>query len=91
MELAKQMLNSSLHPIEEIAHQCGFSGPTGFSRKFKQEFSCSPSEYRKSVLSERSELWSWKIPLSENCFNQLIQLKKKIDGWQSSLLLSLII
>lgn len=85
MELAKQMLGLSPHSIEEIAHQCGFSGLTGFSRKFKQEFGNSPSEYRKKVLDETTELWSWKIPLSENYFNQLLQLKNK-NIWLAKLL-----
>jgi len=85
MELAKQMLGLSPHSIEEIAHQCGFSGLTGFSRKFKQEFGNSPSEYRKKTLGETTELWSWKIPLSENYFNQLLQLKNK-NIWLAKLL-----
>jgi AraC-like DNA-binding protein len=82
MELAKQMLNSDLYSIEEIAYQSGFNGLTGFSRKFKQEFGRNPSEYRKKALNQKSEVWSWKIPMSENYFNELIELKKKINGWQ---------
>lgn len=80
------MLNSDLCSIEEIAYRSGFNGITGFSRKFKQEFSSSPSEYRKKALSEKFEARSWKIPMNENYFNDLIELKKKINGWQKCLL-----
>ncbi|KQB42569.1 DNA-binding domain-containing protein, AraC-type [Flavobacterium aquidurense] len=86
MKLAKEMLNSDLYSIEEIAYQSGFNGLTGFSRKFKQEFNSSPSEYRKNALRQKPEAWSWKIPLDENYFNELIELKKKINGWQRCLL-----
>jgi transcriptional regulator GlxA family with amidase domain len=85
MEYAKQMLDSSSHSIEEIANQCGFNGLTSFSRTFKQEFGNSPSEYRKKALDETTKLWSWKIPLSENYFNQLLQLKNK-NIWLAKLL-----
>jgi AraC-like DNA-binding protein len=85
MEYAKQMLDSSSHSIEEIANQCGFNGLTSFSRTFKQEFGNSPSEYRKMTLDETTELWSWKIPFSENYFNQLLQLKNK-NIWLAKLL-----
>jgi AraC-like DNA-binding protein len=85
MEYAKQMLDFSSDSIEEIANQCGFNGLTSFSRTFKQEFGNSPSEYRKKTLDETAELWSWKIPLSENYFDQLLQLKNK-NIWLSKLL-----
>jgi transcriptional regulator GlxA family with amidase domain len=77
MEYAKQLLDSSSHSIEEIANQCGFNGLNSFSRTFKQEFGGSPSEYRKKALDETTELSSWKIPLSENYFDQLLLLKTK--------------
>ncbi|TRX35520.1 helix-turn-helix domain-containing protein [Flavobacterium sp. ZT3R18] len=84
MEYAKQLLDSNSHSIEEIANQCGFNGLTSFSRTFKQEFGSSPSEYRKKALDETTELWDWKIPLSENCFDQLLLLKAK-NRWLAKL------
>lgn len=85
MELAKQMLGSGSHSIEEIANQCGFNGLTSFSRTFKQQFGSSPSEYRKKTLDEESERLSWKIPLSKNYFNELLRLKNK-NKWLAKLL-----
>jgi AraC-like DNA-binding protein len=79
MELARDLLELSSYFIEEIAQQCGFSGVPSFSRKFKQEFGCSPSKFRKSVLNEKSKILIWKIPLDEALFNQLIDLKKRHD------------
>jgi len=77
MEYAKEMLDYSSHSIEEIANRCGFNGLSSFSRTFKQEFNNSPSEYRKKKVDETTESWSWKIPFNENCFDQLLLLKKK--------------
>lgn len=84
MESAKQMLGSSSHSIKEVAHLCGFIGLVSFSRKFKQEFDCCPSQYRKNILNEKQKLWSWKIPLNENSFDMLIQLKNE-NKWVSKL------
>ena len=77
MELATELLELSSSPIEEIAYQCGFGGMSSFSRKFKQEFGSSPSQFRKSVLKEQFKILTWKIPLDEALFKQLIGLKNK--------------
>lgn len=77
MECAKQMLDSSSYSIEEIADKCGFNGLTGFSRRFKQEFGISPSDYRKKKRSSLSELWHWKIPFDKNLLSHLFLLKKQ--------------
>ncbi|MFT5083045.1 MAG: AraC family L-rhamnose operon regulatory protein RhaS [Lentisphaeria bacterium] len=38
--------------IAEIAFRCGFSDANYFTRAFKKLFGCSPTEYRKGMLSE---------------------------------------
>ncbi|MFT5891965.1 MAG: AraC-like DNA-binding protein [Dokdonia sp.] len=77
MELAKQSLGSSQYSITEIAHQCGFSRPGIFSRKFKQEFGSPPSEYRKKILNEQPESYHWKIPLNERSLSKLLHIRNK--------------
>ena len=84
MELAKQSLVSNQYSIKEIAHQCGFSRPGIFSRKFKQEFGSPPSEYRKKVLNEQPASYHWKIPLNERSLNKLLYIRNK-NKWLSKL------
>ncbi len=85
MELAKQLLHKGLHPVNEIAQQCGFSSLDGFSRTFRQEFGNSPTAYRDSTAGELPALLSWKLPLNEQYFEQLIQLRNK-NAWLANLL-----
>ena len=33
--------------IEQIAQDCGFSSPSYLARLFREEYGCSPGEYRK--------------------------------------------
>ncbi len=47
LELARSLLASSPNvPIADIAEQSGFNEPAHFSRRFRQRFGLSPSEYR---------------------------------------------
>lgn len=42
------MLNTDL-PLQDIAEQTGFSSYPHFSARFRQEYGCSPSQYRKNT------------------------------------------
>lgn len=89
MQLAKDILETNKYSIEETALYCGFSGVTSFSRKFKQEFGISPSAYRNDSLITGFKPEDWKIPLSNECFNKLIQLKEEYK-WLAKLLIIVI-
>lgn len=89
MELAKHILNANKLSIEETALYCGFSGATNFSRKFKQEFGLSPLAYRENGLITGFKPDDWKIPLTKECFNKLIQLKSEYI-WLAKLLVIII-
>ncbi|MBF4492999.1 helix-turn-helix domain-containing protein [Flavobacterium sp. MR2016-29] len=89
MELAKHILNLNKYSIEETAVYCGFSGVANFSRKFKQEFGLSPSAYRENGLITGFKPEDWKIPLSNECFNKLIQLISEYK-WLAKLLVIII-
>lgn len=45
---AKELLLANRLSITEIASQCGFNSTYYFSKKFKEEFGISPSNYKKS-------------------------------------------
>ena len=44
---AKRLLVKTALDIGDIAGECGFNDSANFSRKFKEETGCSPSEFRK--------------------------------------------
>lgn len=46
---AWQMLMDSQRSITEIAQSCGFATSSHFARAFREEFGCSPSEFRRSA------------------------------------------
>lgn len=77
MELAMELLELSSHSIIEIAHQCGFSSLPSFSRKFKQEFGSSPTQFRRNILNEKFKILTWRIPIDQVLFKQLIDLKNR--------------
>jgi AraC-like DNA-binding protein len=89
MELAKHVLDLNKFSIEETALHCGFSGVANFSRKFKQEFGLSPSEYREKSLIIVFKPNDWKIPLDNKSLDKLIQLKDK-NKWLGKLLVVII-
>lgn len=53
VEQASQLLIETDHSITQIAHQCGFYDHAHFSRTFKRQLHCSPSEYRSRSVPTR--------------------------------------
>jgi len=49
---SKMLLTSTNLTIEEVAKQCGYRSYVHFARQFKEHTGISPSEYRKTSLSE---------------------------------------
>jgi len=47
MEKAKHLMNQSERLLKDIAHEVGYTDPFYFSRKFKQTYGLSPSQYMK--------------------------------------------
>ena len=39
-------------PIAEVSDRCGFSSPVYFSRCFKNQYGCTPQNYRKEKKAE---------------------------------------
>jgi len=50
LERAKKKILEEDCVIKEIAYEVGFSDPKYFSKRFKQKYLISPSEYRKKVF-----------------------------------------
>ena len=48
LEKAAELLLTTKKPISQIAYDCGFSQPSYFSKCFKEQFGCSPKEYKKT-------------------------------------------
>ena len=55
---AKHRLTHTDDPVAIILAECGFDNPSYFSRIFKQETGCTPTEYRKKTVEkgEKSDL-----------------------------------
>ncbi len=50
VDRAKRLLVTELHrPIASIAHECGFSDPTTFTRTFKAKTGLGPGAYRRKA------------------------------------------
>lgn len=47
LRLAKELLNESRTPINQIASQCGYTNTEHFSRQFKKYLGVSPQKYRE--------------------------------------------
>ena len=47
MEQAKEMLDSGIFKISQIAKQCGYESPSYFNRLFKNAYGMTPSQYRE--------------------------------------------
>ena len=58
LEEAKQMLETSAHPIEAIANEVGYEDAGFFSRLFRRQVSLTPAQYRKRFGSMRRALTS---------------------------------
>jgi transcriptional regulator GlxA family with amidase domain len=48
MDAAVEMLEKSTDPIVTIAHACGYSDQSAFTRRFHASVGVSPSEYRRA-------------------------------------------
>lgn len=46
IQLAKNLLNSTVKNVNEIAWQCGFESPSHFIRVFKKQIGVTPSQFR---------------------------------------------
>lgn len=49
LEKARSSLAFSQNSIKEICYDCGFTNPSSFSRMFKNQYGCSPTEFRKNL------------------------------------------
>lgn len=46
---AGQMLREGNEPVTEIAYTCGFCSGSYFGKMFREQFGCTPAEYRKKL------------------------------------------
>ena len=49
LKMAQRILTFSQSSIKEVCFECGFANPSSFSRMFKDQYGCSPTEYRKNL------------------------------------------
>ena len=54
LERAAKLLTGGM-AVSRIAEKCGFESGTYFSRKFKEMYGCSPSEYRARTAGAKGE------------------------------------
>lgn len=47
---ASRLLERTTEPISEIAELCGFQSPYYFTRKFRDHYKMSPTQYRRNVV-----------------------------------------
>ncbi len=78
-EHARQFLLLTEYSLLDISMLCGFSDPKYFNKGFKEQYGCSPKEYRKSFQNARLEqqqrsMLSTQEFLSENA--SLVLLEK---------------
>ena len=55
MQEAKKLLTASNLSAKEIGKSCGYSDPCYFTRVFKREAGCTPSEYRNRHMNDEIE------------------------------------
>ena len=51
LERSKILLKNSTYTVSQISEKLGYASIHYFSRKFKQEYGISPSEYSKSIVN----------------------------------------
>jgi two-component system, response regulator YesN len=51
----KELLKDTQGSVAEVAQRCGFRDAKYFSRIFKREFGCQPSDYKRMVA--RAKPW----------------------------------
>jgi len=54
LDYAAKLLSVTNRPINELAYELGFSGPSYFSKIFRLKFNMSPREYRVSIKNKRN-------------------------------------
>ncbi|MGN0423701.1 MAG: helix-turn-helix transcriptional regulator [Acetatifactor sp.] len=52
---AQDLLKCTEYSVRDIAEKCGYNNVEHFCRQFRQHYSCSPSQYRKIALREKTE------------------------------------
>lgn len=50
MEKSLALLKQGRHKIHEISELLGFQNPQYFSKRFKEQFGCTPNEYRDGIV-----------------------------------------
>ncbi|HET9571045.1 MAG TPA: two-component regulator propeller domain-containing protein [Bacteroidales bacterium] len=55
LKRGKQLLGKSQMQIAEIAYEVGFNSPKRFTKKFREEFGMSPTEYIRSLKNNEME------------------------------------
>lgn len=50
---AQHLLETTAHPVERIATQCGFGSPTAFRERFRRVVGTSPVGYRRAFRSKQ--------------------------------------
>ncbi|HEY6913900.1 MAG TPA: DNA-binding response regulator, partial [Paludibacter sp.] len=55
LKRGKQLLGKSQLQIAEIAYEVGFNSPKRFTKKFREEFGMSPTEYIRSLKKNEVE------------------------------------
>ena len=48
LKRAAQFLDNTDYSISEIVYEVGFTNPSYFTKRFKQQFGVSPKDYKKS-------------------------------------------
>jgi len=56
-DLAQRLVPNPRRSLAEIAQELGFSEPSAFSRWFRGQFSCSPTEWRNR---SQAGAWQWR-------------------------------
>lgn len=49
LEMAQRILTFSQSSIKEVCYESGFTNPSSFTRMFKDQYGCSPTEFRKNL------------------------------------------
>ena len=65
LEKSTRLINYSANSITHIAHECGFSSSSTFSRSFKQHFGISPIEYKKGNVIKNSKICKELFPIDD--------------------------
>ena len=48
LQCAAELLETTVQPVSFIGEQCGFREMSYFARAFRQNYGCTPSQYRKA-------------------------------------------